>query len=67
MFARRTAAWRDVAARLRSDEAFVEYLLSDSVSLAFVITRDSLRVVELAVRRREIARLVEFARGRLSA
>src|SRR5205807_710372 len=32
-----TPTWRDVARRLASDEAFIEYLVSDSGSLAFVI------------------------------
>jgi CHAT domain-containing protein len=60
-----TASWQDVARRLRSEEVFVEYLLSDSASLAFVVRRDTLAVLELEVGRRDLARLVELARGTL--
>jgi CHAT domain-containing protein/Tfp pilus assembly protein PilF len=57
------ATWQAVAGRLAPEEAFVEYLVSDSGSLAFVVTRDTLAVVDLGARRRDLARLVEFARG----
>src|SRR5207237_3805709 len=60
-----TAAWRDVARRLAPDAAFVEYLVGDSGSLAFVITRDTVAAVDLGVRCHALARLVEFARGTL--
>lgn len=59
------AAWRDVARRLAPDQAFLEYLVSDSGSLAFVVTRDTLAILDLGVGRREVARLVRFARGTL--
>jgi CHAT domain-containing protein len=58
-----TASWQDVAQRLAPDQAFIEYLVSDSGSLAFVVTRDTLAVVDLSVGRRDIARLVRLARG----
>ena len=58
-----TATWRDVGRRLGSDAALIEYLASDSGSLAFVVTRDTFAVVDLGVERRTLARLVEFARG----
>ena len=60
-----TATWRDVGRRLGSDAALIEYLASDSGSLAFVVTRDTFAVVDLGVERRTLARLVEFARGTL--
>ena len=60
-----TAPWREVARRLAADQAFLTYLLSDSASVAFVITRDTLRIVRLGVTRTELARLVEFSRGAL--
>jgi CHAT domain-containing protein len=63
LVSRRTAGWRDVARRLGSDEAFIEYLVHDSGSVAFVIVRDSLAIVDLGIARRELARLVAFARG----
>jgi CHAT domain-containing protein len=58
-----TATWQDVARRLPSDQAFIEYLVSDSGSLAFVVTSDTLAVVDLGVGRRDLARLVRLARG----
>src|SRR5437764_946711 len=51
--------------RARPAAAFVEYLVGDSGSLAFVITRDTVAAVDLGVRRHDLARLVEFARGTL--
>jgi len=65
LLALRTASLRDVQERLAPADAFVEFLISDSGSLAFVITRDSVAVRDLGSRRRELARLVEFARGTL--
>ena len=56
-------SWRDVAARLAPNAAFVEYLVSDSGAAAFVITRDTLAVVDLGATRRDLSRLVQFARG----
>ncbi len=58
-----TSSWRDVALRLAPDQAFIEYLVSDSGSLAFVVTRDTIGVVELGVSHRDLARLVKLARG----
>jgi CHAT domain-containing protein len=43
----------------------VEYLLSDSGSIAFVVRRDTVAAVDLGAGRRELARLIEFARGTL--
>jgi CHAT domain-containing protein len=60
-----TASWRDVAVRLAANEALIEYLVSDSGSVAFVVTRDTVRAIELGVARRELARLVDFTRGAL--
>lgn len=60
------AGWRGVAGRLAADQALVEYLVSDSGSLVFVVTRDSLRGLDLGVGRRELARLIEFVRGTLT-
>ena len=59
------ATWRDVARRLSPAGAFIEYLVSDSGSLAFVVVRDTAAVVDLGIGRRDLARLVEFARGTL--
>ena len=49
LVSRETATWRDVARRLSADEAFIEYLVSDASSLAFVVTRDTAVAVQLGV------------------
>lgn len=59
------ASWRDVAARLSPNDALVEYLVGDSAAAAFVVTRDTLVVVNLDANRRDLGRLVQFARGTL--
>ena len=63
LVSRRASGWRDVASKLEPDEAFVEYLVSDSGSMAFVVTRDTLAIVDLGIGRHDLARLVAFARG----
>jgi CHAT domain-containing protein/tetratricopeptide (TPR) repeat protein len=65
LIAPKTAEWRDVARRLAPDAAFIEYLVGDSASLAFVITRDTVVALDLGLRRHDLARLVEFTRGTL--
>lgn len=60
-----TATWRDVSRRLAPNEAFIEYLVSDSGSLAFIVVRDTMVAVDIGANRRDLARLVEFARGTL--
>ena len=62
---RETATWRDVARHLPPDEAFIEYLVSDASSLAFVVTGDTAVAVPLQVSRRDLARLIDFVRGTL--
>ena len=58
--------WQSVARQLTSADAFIEYLVSDSTTLAFVVTSDTIAVLDLGTRRRDLARLVEFARGVLT-
>lgn len=58
-------SWRDVARRLVRGEALVEYLVGDSTSVAFVVTPDTIGVVDLGIGRRDLARLVELTRGAL--
>ena len=65
LVSRETASWRDVAQRIAPDEAFIEYLVSDSGSLAFVVRRDTLVVVNLGVGRRDLVRFVKLSRGTL--
>ena len=61
----KAARWRDVAARLAPNEALIEYLVSDSGCVAFVVVRDTMAAVDLGTARRLLVRLVEFARGTL--
>jgi CHAT domain-containing protein/Tfp pilus assembly protein PilF len=58
--------WRDVASRLSDGEAMLEYLVADSSTVVFVVTRDTLRVVDLDVGRRALESLVDFARGTMA-
>ena len=57
------ASARDVMARLADDEALLEFLLSDSGTIAFVVTADTVAAVDLNVDRKAIAGLVDFVRG----
>jgi len=61
-----TAAWRDVAGHLAPDQAFIEYLLSEDGSIAFVLTRDTIAAIPLGVDRAALARTVDFARATLA-
>ena len=63
LVSRPAAGWRDVAGQLAANEAFVEYLVSDSGTVAFVVVRDTLAIVDLGIGRHDLARLVAFARG----
>ncbi|HSJ62408.1 MAG TPA: CHAT domain-containing protein, partial [Gemmatimonadaceae bacterium] len=54
--------WRSIAARLRSDEVLLQYLVTDSGSTAFVITADDIDAIPLNVDRGALGTLVEFAR-----
>lgn len=58
--------WSAVAARLRPDQAMLEYLVTDSTTLVFVITHDSLAGLDLGVGRRTLADLVDFTRSALN-
>jgi CHAT domain-containing protein/tetratricopeptide (TPR) repeat protein len=55
----------DVAQRLSADDAFIEFLVTDTASLAFVITRDTVAAVDLAVGRHTLATMIDFVRGTL--
>ncbi len=61
-----TATWSTVAAQLRADEALVEFLVTDSTTLVFVVSRDSLAVLDLGVGRKTLASLVDFTRSALT-
>lgn len=59
--------WREVADRLAPQAALIEYLVSDSGVVGFVVTRDTLVGFQVPADRHELARLVEFARGTLTS
>jgi CHAT domain-containing protein len=51
-----------IAARLAPDQALIEYVVSDSTTLAFVVRRDGMRTIDLGVGRQTVAAAVAFAR-----
>jgi CHAT domain-containing protein len=56
-----------VRAALAPDEALLEYLVGDSTTIVFVVTRDSLAALDLNVSHSTLAGLVDFARGTLGS
>lgn len=63
----RTTSWREVATRLPARAALLEYLVSDSSAILFVVTAEGVRAMDLDVDRRTLASLIEFTRGTLTA
>jgi CHAT domain-containing protein/tetratricopeptide (TPR) repeat protein len=61
-----TVGWRDAAALLAPDEALIEYLVTDSTTIAFVVTTRGLSSVDLHVSHHALATLVDFARANLA-
>jgi CHAT domain-containing protein len=61
-----TASWREVASKLAPDEALLEYLTTDSATMVFVVTRDTLEAIELDVSRHALTRLIDFTRETMS-
>lgn len=59
----RPTTWRDVAARLADDQALLSYMTTDSTTMVFVVTPDTVRLIDLGMRRSALASLVDFARG----
>lgn len=55
--------WRDAARHLAPDMAFLQYLVADSGSMVFVVTRDTIAALDLDIRRRELTNLVDFTRA----
>ena len=53
----------EVGSRLSPDEVFVEYLVTDSSTLAVVITAESSDALTLNIGREQLADLIFFARG----
>jgi CHAT domain-containing protein len=60
------APWRVVAARLKRGQAMLTYLVTDSTTMVFVLTPDTMRVLDLNVGRVALAALVDFARGTMA-
>jgi CHAT domain-containing protein/tetratricopeptide (TPR) repeat protein len=56
-------SWKDVSRKLAPDEAFIEYLVSDATSLAFVVTSDTIAAVDLGVGRHRLFKSIDFVRG----
>ena len=63
MIATEVTPWRVVATRLERGQAMLTYLVTDSTTMVFVLTRDTMRVLDLNVSRATLAPLVDFARG----
>lgn len=61
-----TATWRQVATNLASDEVLLEYLTTDSATIVFVVTRDTLQAIQLDVSRRALRSLIDFTRETMS-
>jgi CHAT domain-containing protein len=53
----------DLRSRLADNEAFVEYLMTDSATLAVVVTSEASRVLNLDIGRESVADLISFARA----
>ena len=51
-----------VSSRLAGDEVLLEYLLGDSASVVFAVTRDAVTAIDIHASRQQVADLVEFAR-----
>lgn len=57
------SSWQSVARTLRRDQALLEYLVTDSTTLLFVVRSDTMRALDLGVGRLALSSLIEFARG----
>jgi CHAT domain-containing protein len=58
--------WSAVASRLEPDQVLLEYLVTDSTTLVFVVSRDSLAALDLGISRKSLASLVDFTRSTLA-
>jgi CHAT domain-containing protein/Tfp pilus assembly protein PilF len=65
LFSGSVAAAPDIQRMLPGNTAFIEYLVSDDWTIAFVISRDELAAVELPVDRKTLLQLTAFLRGTL--
>jgi CHAT domain-containing protein len=61
-----TVGWQEVMTHLEPHEALIEYLVSDSTTIAFVVTTRGLSSVDLHVSHHNLATLIDFARANLA-
>ncbi len=59
-------SWREIAKRLPADAVLVEYLVTESTTVAFVVASDRLTAVTLPVTGTGLATAVDFVRGFLT-
>lgn len=57
------ASLNDVSASLATDQVLIEYLVADSSTIAFVVTRDTAVALVLDIGREPLGDLVRFSRG----
>ncbi|MEP6508313.1 MAG: CHAT domain-containing protein, partial [Gemmatimonadales bacterium] len=62
MISAKTRSWKEVASTLRRDQVFLEYLVTDSATTAFVVTTDTIVAIDLHIRHKSLADLAEFSR-----
>ncbi len=58
---------REVMSALAPDEALLEYLVGDSTTVGFIVTRDTLEALDLKVSHSTLAAQVDFARSTLAS
>jgi CHAT domain-containing protein len=58
--------WRDVAAHLERDQALLEYLVTDSTTLVFIVKHDTAQAVDLGVGQATLASVIDFTRGAIA-
>jgi CHAT domain-containing protein len=63
LFSSSVAAVADVQGLLPVDAVFVEYLVSDDWTLAFVVSKDVVTAMELPVNQETLSQLIRFLRG----
>jgi CHAT domain-containing protein len=56
------SGWREIARAMPADEALLEFLIHDSTTVVFAVTRDTVQAFELRISQRALAQLVDFAR-----
>jgi len=57
-----TRSWKEISRRLSPRQVMIEYLVTDSTTIAFTITADTVDAIDLGVPRETLVDLVEFAR-----